>query len=480
MLVALLTAMFMAQFDFFAVNVAAPTIEAELHAGQGALQLIVGGYAFAYAAGMISGGRLGDLLGHRRLFVAGMACFTAASVLCGIAQTSIELIAARLAQGLAAAAMIPQVLAVITTSVPEETRPRALGWSGAVAGLGAIAGQILGGVLIEANPAGLSWRSVFLVNLPVGLLAVPLAQRTLPSRRPQRRPALDLFGALGLAVAIALVLVPLALGRTAGWPGWTWVCFAAAPLAGVLTLRWQRILSARGGTPVLELSLFRDRAFLAGLGASAAFLAYFASLMFTLALLLQAGLGLNPVEAGLVFAPMGVTFMIASLKANQLLDRFGPSALVAAVLVTGLGIGAIVAILANRPVTPAWLVPALALSSAGNGIVWPSLIRLTLAEADARHAGAAAGTLTTSQQFAGALGVAGVGGIFFAVLGPTPGRSAYEHAMQTATTTNLGLVGLVMLGVVILSHVHRRGTPEPPRAASARTLSRRCQMRRSK
>src|SRR4051812_11392193 len=239
MLVALLVAMFMAQFDFFVVNVAAPTIEARLHAGQGALQLIVGGYAFAYAAGMISGGRLGDLFGHRRLFVGGMAGFTLASVLCGIAATPADLIAARLAQGLAAAAMIPQVLAVINTSIAADERPRALGWSGAAAGLGAIARQVSGGLLIRADVAGVGWRAVFLVNLPFGLLAVPLAHRVLPSERSGRRPSLDPLGALGLAAAIALVLVPIAFGRTANWPPWTWLCLAAAPLAAALTLWWQ-------------------------------------------------------------------------------------------------------------------------------------------------------------------------------------------------------------------------------------------------
>jgi len=352
MLVALLTATFMAQFDFFVVNVAAPTIDARLHAGQAALQLIVGGYAFAYAAGLITGGRLGDLLGRRRLFVGGMVAFALASGACGIAATPAELIAARLAQGIGAAAMVPQVFAVINTSLEERDRSRALGWYGAAAGLGSIAGQTLGGLLIRADVAGLGWRSIFLVNLPLGALAVPLAQRVLPRERPEGHPALDLPGAICLATTIGLVLVPLAFGHSAGWPAWTWLAIAGALLAGALTIWWERALRRRGGSPVLELSLFRDRAFLAGLAANAAFMGCFASLMFTLSLLLQAGFGLSAVEAGLVFAPMGVTFAATSLTARRLNARFGTRALIAGSLATALGLATIAAVLAIRRSPP--------------------------------------------------------------------------------------------------------------------------------
>jgi MFS family permease len=180
MLVVLLSAWFMAQFDFFVVNVAAPSLQRELGAGPAALQLIVGGYIFAYAGGMITGGRLGDLYGYRRLFVGGMIAFTIASLLCGIAAHPAQLVVARLVQGCTAAIMVPQVLAVITSVFPPETRPRALGWYGAAGGLGSIAGQVLGGLLVTADLFGLGWRIIFLINLPVGAVAAVLAVRLLP------------------------------------------------------------------------------------------------------------------------------------------------------------------------------------------------------------------------------------------------------------------------------------------------------------
>jgi MFS family permease len=455
MLVALMTATFMAQFDFFVVNVAAPTIETQLHAGQGALQLIVAGYAFAYAAGLITGGRLGDLLGHRRLFVVGMAAFTVASGLCGIASTPAELIAARLAQGASAAAMVPQIFAVINTVFEERARPHALGWYGATAGLGSIAGQALGGLLINADLFGWGWRAIFLVNIPVGLVAAPLAQRVLPPARPGKQASLDVMGALGLAAAIGLVVVPLAFGHTAGWPAWTWLCIAAAVPIAAVTLWWQRALSSRGGAPVMELSLFRERAWTAGLAANAAFLGYFASLMFTLTLLLQGGFRLGTVAAGLTFVPMGIAFAATSLLGRRFTARYGTRALIGGALVTAAGMISVVAILADPTIAVGWLIPGLVLAGAGNGVVLPSLIGTTLARVAPRHAGAAAGTLTTAAQFSGALGVAGVGSVFFAALGAQPTRAAYESAMQRATAIDVALVGLVIAGLVVLGRIHR-------------------------
>ncbi|GAA3465640.1 hypothetical protein GCM10018965_001920 [Nonomuraea roseola] len=217
----LLAAWFMAQFDFFVVNVAAPAFERELHADAAALELIVGGYAFAYAGGMITGGRLGDQYGHRRLFVVGVLAFTAASLLCGLAATPLQLIVARLLQGLAGAVMVPQVLAVITATFPAGARARALAWYGAAGGLGSLAGQVLGGLLLHADVLGLGWRVIFLVNLPVGLVTALLAWRLLPGHESRAAVRLDPLGALGIAFTLGLVLVPLALGRTEGWPLWT-------------------------------------------------------------------------------------------------------------------------------------------------------------------------------------------------------------------------------------------------------------------
>ncbi|TMR89641.1 MFS transporter [Nonomuraea basaltis] len=449
----------MAQFDVFVVNVAAPSIERDLHAGPAALELIVGGYAFTYAAGMITGGRLGDRYGYRRLFIWGVAAFTVASMLCGIAVNPAQLVAARLLQGLAGAAMVPQVLAAISAVYPPEERGRALGWYGAAAGLGSIAGQVLGGLLLTADVLGLGWRVVFLINLPVGLIVVPLAWWLLPEVEPARRSRLDLPGAAGLATGLALVLVPLGLGNSLGWPAWTWVCMAVSVPVLALTARWQRVLGARGGQPVLDLALLKVYSYLAGVGSIVAFMAYFASFMFTLTLLLQAGIGLTAFQAGLAFAPMGVLFSITSLLGARLVRRYGLIVVMIGGMVTALGLGLLVA--ATGMGLP-YIMIGLMLVGAGNGLVLPQLIGAALVEVEPHQAGIGSGVLNTAQQFAGAGGVAVIGAVFFAVAQ----GGHHVAAMRTSAAIDLGLV-LVVIATVAYNRrrAMRRARPEPSRRA---------------
>src|SRR5579871_870319 len=199
----ILSATFMYGFDFNATNVALPTLQHELHAGAAALELVTGGYAFSYAAGLVTGGRLGDLLGYRRMFATGMAAFTIASLLCGLAQNPAELIGARLAQGLAAAVMVPQVLAMITAVFPAPERPRALAWFGVTAGVSGLCGQVVGGLLLSANVLGLGWRAIFLLNIPVGAFVLVLAARLLPAVTTPRRARLDPIGTVGVSAGLA-------------------------------------------------------------------------------------------------------------------------------------------------------------------------------------------------------------------------------------------------------------------------------------
>ncbi|TMR09422.1 MFS transporter [Nonomuraea turkmeniaca] len=430
----------MAQFDFFVVNVAAPSIEHDLHAGPAALELIVGGYAFTYAAGMITGGRLGDRYGYRRLFIWGVTAFTVASVLCGIAVNPAQLVAARLLQGLAGAAMVPQVLATISAVYPPQERSRAVGWYGAVGGLGSIAGQVLGGLLLTADVFGLGWRIVFLINLPVGLVVVPLAAWLLPEVDMARRPKLDLPGAAGLAAGLALVLVPLGLGNSLGWPAWTWVSMAASVPVFALTWRRQRVLGARGGQPVLDLELLKVHSYLAGVGSIVAFMAYFAAFMFTLTLLLQAGMGLTAFQAGLAFAPMGVLFSVTSVLGTRLVRRYGLIVVMIGGTVTVLGLGLVVA---AAGLGLPYVMAALMLVGAGNGLVLPQLIGAALVEVEPHQAGIGSGMLSTAQQFAGAGGVAVIGAVFFAVARD----GGHVAAMRWSAAIDLGLMLVVIASV---------------------------------
>lgn len=456
MLAVLLSAWFLAQFDFFVVNVAAPSLEHELQVGPAALELIVGGYAFAYAAGMITGGRLGDRFGYRRMFVAGMLAFTVASLLCGLANGPGELVAARLLQGLAGAVLVPQVLALITAVFPAEIRPRALGWYGAAGGLGSIAGQVLGGLLLDIDVFGLGWRVIFLLNVPIGLVAAALALRLLPERRACSARGQDPLGAIGITGSLALALVPLVFGRGEGWPAWTWISLAASvPVLG-LVVHWQRFLHARGGTPLVDVTLFRSRSYRAGIGAIVAFMAYFASFMFTLTLLLQGGLDLTALQAGLVFAPMGALFCIAALLGPQLLRRHGPMVTVYGGGVTGLGLVLLIVSLGAARTGPGLgaVLVALMLVGIGNGLVLPRLITISLTDVRPDQAGIGAAVLSTAQQFAGSAGVAVIGTLYFVAVGAT---GDHIRAMRQSTLIDLALITVV---TVLVARLVRAGRDE--------------------
>jgi EmrB/QacA subfamily drug resistance transporter len=446
MLPVVLSATFMALFDFFVVNIAAPSLQSDLHTGEASLELIVGGYAFTYAACLVSGGRLGDLFGYRRLFLIGMTTFTIASALCGLAATPGQLIAARLLQGVTAAAMVPQVLALITAVFPPEERPRALSWFGVTIGAGSVAGQVLGGLLLDADLFGLGWRAIFLVNVPVGVLALAFAARLLPPLRGQSRPRLDPVGAAGLATALALALVPLVFGRSAGWPVWTWVSLALSVPALIAVVSYERALANRGGHPLLDLELFRNRVFAAGLGINLVFMAFFGSFMFGLTLLLQAGLRLEPLEAGLTFGPLGLVFAVTSVAAQRLVARFGPRIITLGTAVSALGLlGQLTVLELSGPAVSVRLLMApMLLVGLGNGLTLPALVGAVLSRIEARHAGGAAGILTTVQQFAGAIGVAVLGSAFFSALGEHPSRGDYASALGIVTAADVALVVLGM------------------------------------
>jgi len=437
----LLVAMFMAQFDLYVVNVAVPLLQHALHADQGALELIVGGYAFTYASGLVIGGKLGDLFGHRRLFLSGMVAFIATSLLCGLAQSPSQLVWARLLQGLTAAALVPQVLALIAAVFPAEERPRALSWFGVTMGVGAVAGQVLGGALLQVNVFGLGWRVIFLVNVVVGTAALACARPLLPESKASDHPKLDPLGAIGVSGSLALVLVPLALGRTEGWPAWAWVSLAAATPVMVVALWWERALSGRGGQPLLDMGLFHDRAFNWGLVVNVGAFASFFSFLFTLTLVLQSGLGLTPLQAGFTFAPLGVAFALASITAKQFVARHGARVITLGTVLAAVGLLSLLAVLkvsGGATSAPELLAPMI-LVGLGNGLAVPALIGAVLAGVRTKQAGAAAGVLMTSQQFASAVGIAGIGSVFFQALGANTGTAAYVSAFEWSVAFSMGL-----------------------------------------
>ena len=452
MLPVILIAMFMAGFDIWAVNVAAPSLQRDLHVSDAALQLIVGGYAFMYASGMVTGGRLGDLFGYKRLFLIGVVTFALASLACGLAPTAGALVVFRLVQGLTGAVMVPQVVALITAAFPARERSRALGFYGATMGLGFVSGQILGGGLIQANIFGLGWRAVFLVNVPVGIVALIVAAVVVPRVRGPRRPRLDPLGAVGVSGALALALVPLTLGRDEGWPVWTWVSLALALPVLAATLAWERRLTRAGGEPLLDLALFRDRAFSAGLGLNFVAIFFFGSFMFVLTLLLQTGLGLSPLHAGIVNLPLALTFIAMTLLGPRVAARLGPRSITlgAGFAMLGTVALALIAMHDGGHLTGWDTAPATALIGIGQGLMVPSLMGAVLTHVRPQQAGAAAGVLTTTQQFAIASGVAILGAVFYEVIGGVPTRASFVSGLVVIAWIDAALLIIAALLTFLL------------------------------
>ncbi|MBW8486801.1 MFS transporter [Actinomadura parmotrematis] len=438
---------FMAILDAFVVIVAGPSIKADLHIGDGALQWILAGYQLTYAVLLITGGRLGDLHGRRRVFLTGTAVFTAASLACAVAGGAAALIAARLVQGLGAALIVPQVFAFLTVLVPDRDRHRAFGLYGTVMGLAATSGQLAGGLLIGADPLGAGWRSVFWVNLPIGLATLALAARLLPESTAPHARRLDVPGVVLLTAALALLAVPLIQGRQAGWPGWAWACLAGSLPCLAAFVALERRTAARGGDPLVRIALFRTRSFSLGLALILLLYTVVTSYYLVLAVSLQDGRGLSPLGAGLVYTPSAVAFFLFSLLAGRLVPAHGHRVLITGATVMALGYAATaVLLLGGAPFTPAVVIPTLILQSAGGGLVIPPSLNAVLARVTPDDTGAASGALSTAQQIGGALGVAVIGAVFFTAFTPaTAGRALALASLTTAAITTAATVLVVLL-----------------------------------
>jgi MFS family permease len=367
---------------------------------------VIAVYQVAYAALVVTGGRLGDGFGRRRIFVLGVLAFTAASLWCGLARSGAELVLARLAQGASAALMVPQVLATIHTLFPGEDRARAFVVFGCALGLGGAVGFALGGWLVTLDVAGLGWRSVFLVNLPIGLAIAAAGQRLLPAAAPADT-GLDLPGAAALFAALVLLVAPVLAGPELGWPIW----LGAAMLAGSAVLGgfvcWQRRLLRRGGLPLIDPAVLGDRAFRRGLATVLAFQMGNVSFYLLMTLFMQGQLGFTPLQSGLAVVPLALAFTAASQLAGRNMARFGIAVLLLGCvfqLVALAGLGGLAAA-TRQPGMPA-LIGTLAVFGFGQGLVMAPLTGLVLATVPARHAGLAAGLVNTIQQSAGAIGVA--------------------------------------------------------------------------
>jgi EmrB/QacA subfamily drug resistance transporter len=456
----LMMAVFAVVLDFFGVNVALPAIQADLHAGSAATEWIVAGFGLAFAVLIIAGGRLGDRFGRRRVFCVGLTLFMLASALCGLAVSPAVLVAARIAQGAGAALISPNVLAIIGVAFAGAARVRAITIYGIVMGLAAAGGQLLGGLIIAANPLGLGWRAIFLINIPIGLCALAWSRRQIPESRAPHSSRVDVRGVTLVTLGLTALVLPLVEGTALDWPAWTWVSLASAPVI-IGTFAADQVRAERRGRAVLlPPSLFRRPELAAGLITQLAFWCGVAALFLVLALYLQVGRGLDALQAGLVFTVLAAFYLATSLRAPAMTLRFGRRLVAAGALALATGEGMLLLTVAELGgASVAWLVPGLALAGAGMGLCITPLTATVLAHADPQRAGAVTGALSTMQQVGNALGVAITGVIFFGLL-----PHGYSRAFEVSLAELAGLLIAVAVLAVVLP-----GRSRPARSGGSRS-----------
>lgn len=411
----LVFASFMDLMDATVVNVALPSIDMTLQATPAQLEWIVGGYSLTFAVLLITGGRLGDIYGRQRLFLVGVAGFTGASLVAATAPSAGVLVAARLVQGGFAALMIPQVLASVQALYPPRQRAAVLGVIGAVAGLAAVAGPLVGGGLVTADAFGWQWRSIFVINLPIGVALFVAAVALVPNTRSPHPLRLDLAGFVLVTAALGLLVYPLIEGQRLGWPSWIWVLFLAAAAGLVAFVGQQRRRAATIGSPLVPMNLFTLRGFSAGVVTQFLFFGSMVGFSLILTLYLQLGLQFTAIAAGLTLLPFTAAAFVASGAAVPLAGRFGkPMVVLGAVVQATAIIWARQIVATEGPALGQWsLLWPMALAGLGLGVLVIPLADLALATVQPGDAGAGSGVFNTFQQIGGVLGIAVAGVVFF-------------------------------------------------------------------
>lgn len=442
-----LTATFVAYADLGMVNIAAPTLQRQLHANVGDLELMVAGYQIAYAGILVTGGRLADIFGCRRVFIGAFGAFVLTSAACGLATSAGEMIAFRVLQGMSAGLLAPQVVTIIQVVLPPARRAGAFAALGAVISIASAIGPLLAGFLIWADVLGLGWRPIFLINVPIGIVAIGLALRLVPTLTGQRARRLDIPGSLIVAAALIALMVPLTLGQLYGWPAWAWLSLGAVPVLGALFAKSQRWLERQARDPLLPAVLWRDKAFRTG------FVLYFlafsgvVAFFFYYSILIQSGYHITPLWLAVTVIPFGTATGISSTISGRLIHRFeGWRVLAAGAALCGLGFLSMLV-----PITQVasgdvavWMIPSQLVAGAGLGLLIAPLLGAVLAGIKTSEAGAASGLLSMAQVIGGALGV-GLMGLLF--------QSSLARGVTAATAAELrsGLARSVIFNPVVLA-----------------------------
>ncbi|NRQ38854.1 MFS transporter [Nonomuraea sp. NN258] len=454
----ILAAEVMDLLDALVTTIAAPTIQHELGGSDSLVQWLGAGYTLAMAVGLVTGGRLGDLFGRKRMFLIGALGFTAASLLCGVSISPEMLVASRVLQGLFGALMIPQGMGMIKEMFPPNELGKAFGMFGPVMTISSVGGPVLAGWLIDADFFGTGWRMIFLINLPLGLAAALAGMRFLPEFRLSNATKLDLPGVVLLSSAAALLIYPLIQGRELGWPAWTFASIATSAALFAL-FGWYESRRARSGKdPLVTPSLFRKRAFTGGLVAGLAFFAGMIGLSLVFTLYTQMGLHYSPLKAGLTGLPQAIGGVIGFGLAMPLMAKLGRTLLQIGTVV--MAAGAIVLGLtiqwAGLDVGPWQLAPGLALVGIGMGLTMAPFFDIVLAGVEPHEYGSASGSLPAIQQLGAALGTAVLGTIFFNLLKDDWG---FGSAMRVTIWVEVGLLALTFALSYLLP---RHARPDQP------------------
>ncbi|MFJ4771541.1 MFS transporter [Streptomyces uncialis] len=451
-----MTAAFMDLVDVTIVNIAVPAIQRDEGASFSHIQWITAGYALAFAAGLVTGGRLGDIHGRKRIFLIGMTGFTVASALCGFAVNPDMLVASRILQGAMAALMVPQVLSIVHATFPAHERGRVFGLFGAVVGLGAVSGPLLGALLTQWNLFGLEWRPIFLINLPVGIVGLVLGSKFISESKAPRALKLDLVGVALVTLGLLMLLYPLTQGRELGWPLWGHASMAGSFVVFAALLAYERHKARKDGSPLIELSLFKVKSFAAGIAVQTVFGIGLGVYFLVSTLYLQLGLGWSILRAGLTGVPFSIAVSVAAGVSVQLLvPPFGRKVLQTGALTMAAGV-LLYLWVADRygmDITFWQMVLPLVVMGVGMGLIVAPLTDAILSEVPREHAGSASGLLNTVQQMGNALGLGLLSVVFFGVIDEHVAPSAlgaefvngFQHALKYVAAVMVAIFGLMFL-----------------------------------
>ncbi|MGW0936849.1 MFS transporter [Streptomyces sp. NPDC002666] len=465
-----MTAAFMDLVDVTIVNIAIPSIKADTGASFSSIQWITAGYALAFAAGLITGGRLGDIYGRKRLFLIGIGGFTVASALCGFAANPEMLVASRILQGGTAALMVPQVLSIVHATFPAHERGKVFGLFGAIVGLGAVSGPLLGALLTEWNIAGLEWRPIFLINLPVGIAGLILGRKFITESKAPQALRLDLVGVVLVTLGMLMLIYPLTRGEELGWPLWGYLSMAGSIVVFAGLVLFERVKARRDGSPLVELSLFRVKSFAAGIAVQLTFGIGLGIFFLVWTLYMQEGLGWSALRAGTTGIPFSIAVSFAAgISVQKLVPRFGRKVLQAGALlmIAGLLLYIWESGRYGMAITSWQMALPLVVMGVGMGLIVAPLADAVLSEVPKEHAGSASGLFNTVQQMGNALGLALVSVVFFGAMGDrlTPPEigpafaDAFEHSLWWVAGV-LAVIFLVMFALPARPKQHVEGGDE--------------------